>query len=242
MPPTSEMVSVDAPEVRQRDAHVEHLARCAPADVAGAIDFAGAKAVEAQDLLPGGRQSSGENQSIASRISISSASESVRGLPSMLLPRESRTSCGISCRVTPSSVKRRGTPMRSQISSIRSQRVRRPLANRSDHGSGRPTRANSASGRSADLPVDPQGHRQHHRAGQAVRHAAVNAQRGGHAVGHSQTRIGQRHAREQRRVRHRLAGRPRIALFDRFDDRPQRQAQSAARPAPAGSARALREM
>ena len=33
----------------------------------------------------------------------------------------------------------------------------------------------------------------------------MDAQRRGHAVRHAQARVGQRHAREQRRLRHRLA-------------------------------------
>ena len=51
-----------------------------------------------------------------------------------------------------------------------------------------------------------------------MRHAAVYAQCRGHAVGHSQAGIGQRHAREQRRMGHRLARRPRVGLFHRLDN------------------------
>ena len=88
-------------EVTDGDARVEHLALGEPMDLARPIHLAVAEGGEDHDLLPGGRQSGGENHSRLSRIADSSSSESSRGLPLMLAPRELFTMAGICPRVTP---------------------------------------------------------------------------------------------------------------------------------------------
>ena len=65
------------------------------ADLAGPVHLAPADLIEDQDLLPGGSQSGGEDQSIFSRRRVNSASDTSRGLPLMLCPRELFTRAGI---------------------------------------------------------------------------------------------------------------------------------------------------
>ena len=84
-----------AAEPMDRHARVEHLARTAPGGLAGPVHLAPADLIEDQDLLPGGSQSGGENQSIFSRRRVNSASDTSRGLPLMLCPRELFTRAGI---------------------------------------------------------------------------------------------------------------------------------------------------
>src|SRR6516165_909346 len=99
----------------QRQTGVEDLSRGTPVDFAGPVDFPDTERVEHYDLLPGGREAGGEDHSIASRIRVSSSSDSSRGLPLMLFPRESRTIAGICSGLTPNSESRPGI-----FSSIRS--------------------------------------------------------------------------------------------------------------------------
>src|SRR5208283_2711594 len=100
-----------------RHARIQHLARSAPGRLASPVHFAPAHLVEDQDLLPGGRQSGRENQSIFSRRQVNSASGTSRGLPLMLCPRELFTSAGIWSWRTPKSANRGGTPTRRQRTS-----------------------------------------------------------------------------------------------------------------------------
>ena len=122
-PPSGARVRLGPPRSMGRHARVEHLARTAPGNLAGPVHLAPADLIEDQDLLPGGRQSGREDQSSFSSRRVSSASDTSRGLPLMLCPRELFTTAEIWSWRTPRSASRGGTPTWRHNSSIFSIRM-----------------------------------------------------------------------------------------------------------------------
>ena len=163
----------------------------------------GTKCGQQQNLLPGGRKTGGNNHQICSSSSASS------GVVQLARIARHAVAAGVAHQVgnlLAAHAQLRQPPRNADLAAQFFHAIDKRI------GRGRIGRLiDSDRPSQLDQPpfghhaIGPQGHRQHHGTGQSMRHLAVHAQCRRHAVGQSQTGIGQAHARHQRRVGHHLA-------------------------------------